>query len=165
MWPLISLYFNWIVRISYAIITDIHVTFLLSKYKLIYNFLSNYKLKWCANKTKRLSRKYKIKLDNWKASFRRSPVGVLLGKGVLKIFSKFRQWKYAVKITLWYGCTPLILLHISRTPIYKNTFGGLLLPLEDLWPCLCLYFTWKTDLLLSLPKWKWYWRSNVIENK
>ena len=33
-----------------------------------------------------------------------------------------------IKITLRYGCSPVNLLHIFRTPFYKNTYGELLLP-------------------------------------
>ena len=29
------------------------------------------------------------------------------------------------KITLRYGCYPVTLLHILKTPFYKNTSGGL----------------------------------------
>ena len=43
---------------------------------------------------------------------------VLLRKGVLKICSK---------ITLRYGCSPVNLLHILRTPFLKNTSEWLLL--------------------------------------
>ena len=32
-------------------------------------------------------------------------------------------------IVLRYGCSPVNLLHIFRTPFYKNNFGGLLLHL------------------------------------
>ena len=64
---------------------------------------------------------------------------VLLGKGVLKICSKFtgehsfrsvisiKLLCSFIKITLWHGCSPVDLLHIFRTPFYKNTYGGLLL--------------------------------------
>ena len=31
-----------------------------------------------------------------------------------------------VEITLWYGCSPVNLLHILRTPFYKNISKGLL---------------------------------------
>ena len=31
-----------------------------------------------------------------------------------------------IEITLWHGCSPINLLHISRTPFPKNTSGGLL---------------------------------------
>ena len=66
---------------------------------------------------------------------------MFLGKGVLKICSKFtgeqpRQSVISIKllcncieITLRHGCFPVMLLHIFRTHIYKNTSEGLLLVL------------------------------------
>ena len=35
--------------------------------------------------------------------------------------------KVAKQITLRHGCSPVNLLHIFRTPFYKNTYGALLL--------------------------------------
>ena len=32
-----------------------------------------------------------------------------------------------IEIALRHGCSPVNLLYIARTPLYKNTFGGLLL--------------------------------------
>ena len=64
---------------------------------------------------------------------------VFLGKGVLKICSKFAGehlcWSVIsikllcnfIKITLRHGCYPVNFLHIFRTPFSKNTSGGLLL--------------------------------------
>ena len=64
---------------------------------------------------------------------------VFLVKGVLKIRSKFtrehpRQSVSLIKLlcnftefTLWHGCSPINLLYIFRTPLTKNTSGGLLL--------------------------------------
>ena len=66
-----------------------------------------------------------------------SPQEVFLRKGVLKIRSKFTG-EYPCrsvisiklisinfnKITLWHGCSPVIFLHIFRTPCPKNTSGG-----------------------------------------
>ena len=75
---------------------------------------------------------------------RSSPSEVLLGKGILKICSKFkgeRPCQSAIsielvcnftKIALWHGCSPVNLLHIFRTPFPKNNFGGLLLLSHDL---------------------------------
>ena len=71
--------------------------------------------------------------------FRRSPLQLFLGKGVLKVRSKFtgehpcqsaisiKLQSNCVKITLWAGCSPVNLLHIFRTPFPKYTSGGLLL--------------------------------------
>ena len=57
-------------------------------------------------------------------------------------------WKYAanlqenthaevqsnfIEITLWHWCSPINLLHISRTPVPKNTSGGLLFFTPTLW--------------------------------
>ena len=67
---------------------------------------------------------------------------MLLGKGVLKICSKFtgehlcrsvisiKLLSNFIKITLRHGCFSVNLLHFFRTPehiFYKNTSGGLLL--------------------------------------
>ena len=35
-----------------------------------------------------------------------------------------------IEIMLWYGCSPVNLLHIFRTPFYKNTSGGLLVKMQ-----------------------------------
>ena len=32
-----------------------------------------------------------------------------------------------IEIALWHRCSPINLLHIIRTPFYRNTSGGLLL--------------------------------------
>ena len=37
-----------------------------------------------------------------------------------------------IEITLRHECSPVYLLHILRTPFYKNTSGGLLLIYEHL---------------------------------
>ena len=64
---------------------------------------------------------------------------VFLGKGVLKICSKFtgkHSCRSAISVklqsnfietTLRHGCSPINLLHIFRTPFPKNTSEGLLL--------------------------------------
>ena len=64
---------------------------------------------------------------------------VFLGKGVLKICSKFtgehpcrsvisiKLLCNFIEITLRHGCSPVNLLHIFRTPFSKNTSGRLLL--------------------------------------
>ena len=67
------------------------------------------------------------------------PSEVFLGKGVLKICRKFtgeHPGQRAISIKLFYNFTeiahghegsPVNLLHILRTPFYKNTIGMLLL--------------------------------------
>ena len=64
---------------------------------------------------------------------------MFLGKGVLKICSKFtgehpRRSVISIKLLCSFneitprdGCCPVNLLHIFRTPPYKNTCGRLLL--------------------------------------
>ena len=68
---------------------------------------------------------------------RSSPPDVFLGKGVLKICNKCTgehpsQSEISIKliynfieVALRHGCTRVNLLHIFRTPFYKNTYGGL----------------------------------------
>ena len=65
---------------------------------------------------------------------RSSQSEVLLRRGVLKICSKFTGCQSVVSIkplcnfietTLQHGCSPANLLHIFRTPFYKNISGGL----------------------------------------
>ena len=75
--------------------------------------------------------------------FRSSRPEVFLGKGVLKIYSKFtgehQRWSAIsiklqsnfIKIALWHGCSPVNLLHVFRTPFPKNTSGRLLLKIAD----------------------------------
>ena len=79
-----------------------------------------------------------ILLDSF-TLLRISRVGVFLGKGVLKIRSKFTEdhpgrsaismklFCNFVEIAVRPGCPPVSLLHISRTPFLKNTSGWLLL--------------------------------------
>ena len=64
---------------------------------------------------------------------------VFLGKGVLKICSKFtgehpcrsaisiKLQSNIIQITLRHGCSPVNLVHIFRTPFLRNTQGWLLL--------------------------------------
>ena len=64
---------------------------------------------------------------------------VFLGKGVLKICSKFKgkhTWGSVIsiklqsnfiEITLWHRCSPVNLMHILGTSFFKNTSGWLLL--------------------------------------
>ena len=37
--------------------------------------------------------------------------------------------KVALQLYYWYGCSLVNLMHIFKTPFYKNTFGGLFLHL------------------------------------
>ena len=75
---------------------------------------------------------------------RNSHPEVFLGKGVLKIRSKFTRehpcrratssklqllWNF-IEIALRHGCSPVNLLHIFRTPFPRITSGRLLLKLE-----------------------------------
>ena len=65
--------------------------------------------------------------------YKSSPPEVLLGKGILKICSKYTEEHPCrsvmlcnfIEITLWHGCSPVNLLHIFSTPFPKNTYGGL----------------------------------------
>ena len=69
----------------------------------------------------------------------KQPSKVFFGKCVLKICSKFtgehpcrsaiskKLPSNFVEIAFWYGCSPVNLLHIFRTPFYKNTSEWLLL--------------------------------------
>ena len=78
-------------------------------------------------------------LRNWKGVNRNSRPGVFLGKGVLKICSKFtgehpcqsaisiKLWRNLIEITHWHGCSAVNLLHIFRTPFLKNPSGRMLL--------------------------------------
>ena len=71
--------------------------------------------------------------------FRRSSPEVFLGKGVLKICSKFTgehsyrkvNWiklqSNFIQITLRHRCSPVNLLYNYRAPLYKNIYEGLLL--------------------------------------
>ena len=68
-----------------------------------------------------------------------SPPEVVIGKGVLKMCSKvtgeypcqsvisIKLKRNFIEIALRHRCSPVNLLHIIRTPFYKNTSGRLLL--------------------------------------
>ena len=73
-------------------------------------------------------------------------------KTPLKIYSK-RTGKHAcwivisikmqsnfIEITLWYGCFPVSLMHIFRTPFPRNTSAGLLLYLGSVFSTFCQAF-------------------------
>ena len=71
-----------------------------------------------------------------KKKYQKQPSRGVLGKGALKICSRFTGehpcrsviWIHCnfIEITLRHGCSPLNLLHIFRTAFTKNTSGGLL---------------------------------------
>ena len=77
---------------------------------------------------------------------------VFLGKGVLKICSKFTGKQPCrsvisiellcnfVEVTLWHGCSPVNLLHFFRTAFYKNIYGALLL---------CFHWVYKKNIGLN----------------
>ena len=79
------------------------------------------------------------------ALYRSSPPEVFSGKGLMKIYSKstrehvcrseisIKLQNSFTEITLWHGCSAVNLLHIFRTPFYKNTYGRLLLTVVILW--------------------------------
>ena len=76
---------------------------------------------------------------------RSSPPEVYLGKGVLKMCSKFTGEHPAqsviltkllcnfIEIALWHRCSPVNLLRIFRTPFPKNNCRGLLLKIITSW--------------------------------
>ena len=66
------------------------------------------------------------KLNDEVNKVRSSPPGVFLGKGVLKICSKFIG-EHPYYLPIIYMRTPM---HIFRTPSFKNTSGELLLQTE-----------------------------------
>ena len=73
------------------------------------------------------------------STFRSSRKEVFLGKGILKIYSKFTGedlWRNVIsikllqqliEITLRHGCSPVNLPYIFKTPFLKNKSGWLLL--------------------------------------
>ena len=81
-------------------------------------------------------------LKNYDTKYRNNHPEVFLGKGVLKICSKFtgehphpsaislKLLCSFIEIGLRHGCSPVNLLHIFRTPFLKNTSGRLLLKME-----------------------------------
>ena len=81
-------------------------------------------------------------------NFRSNRPEVLLGKGVLKICSKFtgehpcrsvisiKLLCNFIEITLWHGCSTVNLLHILRISFLKNTSGRLLLELKYIRQCI-----------------------------
>ena len=77
--------------------------------------------------------------------FKSSPPVVFLGKDFLYICIKFigehpcpsvisiKLQSNFIEITLRHGCSPVILLHISRTPFPKNTYGELIPTIFSHW--------------------------------
>ena len=106
-----------------------------SKMKVPYDFVRKYFL-LTLKRTHIISWCFHCWIRTCKYRFRSSLPEVFLGKGVLKICIKFTREHLRrsvisksnfTEITLRYGCSSVDLLHIFRTP-YKNTSGGLLLP-------------------------------------
>ena len=108
-----------------------------------------------------------IKCRN-KANYRSSSPEVFLRKGILKICSKFTEEHSCrsvisikllfIDITLWHGYSPVNLLHIFRTPFYKNTSGQLLLKLQHK-----LNYSWLYWLFCAIiEKWSEYWLRKEI---
>ena len=64
-------------------------------------------------------------------TYRSSRLEGFLGKGVLKICSKFTG-EHQCQSAIWHGCSPVNLLHISRRPFSRSTSGWLLLMLIEL---------------------------------
>ena len=73
-------------------------------------------------KNARFSEKFVHVLNEW------FPRRTALGKVLLQMLCNF------IEITLLHGCSPVNLLHIFKTPFYKNNPGGLLLTII-LWKC------------------------------
>ena len=78
--------------------------------------------------------------NNIRKNIRSSPSEVFLGKGVLKIYSKFTgkhpyqnviSIKLKCKIIFQHVRSLVNLLHIFRTPLPKNTSRGLLLKYDN----------------------------------
>ena len=118
-----------------------------------------------------------------KMFIRSSPSEVFLGKGFLKICSKFtgehpcrsvnsiKLLCNFIEIALRLGCSPAVkLLHIFRTPFYKNVSGGLFLinlkskmtykPLRYVWfwlcPLLLFAFQLNKNCLKIIKSANWY---------
>ena len=101
---------------------------------------------WCKRNIGRLTQIKNVGREAWHTVFtiniskrRSSHPEVFLGKGVVKICSKFkgehpcrsaisiRLQSDIIEITFRHECSPVNLLHIFRTPFLKNTSGWLLL--------------------------------------
>ena len=99
--------------------------------------------------------------------YRSSPLEMFLGKGVLKICSRFPGehlfWSVIsiklqsnfIEIVLRYGCSPVNYLHNFITPFRKNTSGGVLLTDHYKLFLLPVVFQWNRNiktLVLGLHK-------------
>ena len=104
----------------------------------------------------RLPPKYILSI--FKTVFTNNHSELFLGKGALKIRSKFTRehtWRSVIsikflcnfiEIALWHGCSPVNLLHIFRTYFPRNTSGRLLMSFKLLWLTLRLPPLWKIFL-------------------
>ena len=104
--------------------------------------------------------------------FRSSCPEVFLIKGVLKTCSKFagdhpsrsvisiKLLCNFIEITFWHGCSPVNLLHISRTPFSKNSSVQLLLTIL-LYLLLTLHFVPQT-LSKKLKTLKFYLKLEIL---
>ena len=100
--------------------------------------------------------KYVLIYSFTKNKWQKQPPEMFLGKGALNMCSKFRRENPCrsvislkllcsfIEIALRHGCSLLNLLHVFRTPFYKNTYGGLLL---NVWFG-SLVLIWAEDVLL-----------------
>ena len=61
-----------------------------------------------------------LPMRNYVLIFMTKYLSVAMSKCDFKVLSIF------IEITLWHGCSPVNLLHIFRTPFFKNTTGWLL---------------------------------------
>ena len=101
-------------------------------------------------------------MKSLKESIRSSRPKVFLGKGILKICSKFtgehpsrsvisiKLQRNFVKITLQHGCSLVNLLHVFRTPFHKNISGRLLLQYVSL--NVSTFKAWLQSLAIKLYK-------------
>ena len=91
---------------------------------------------WCKQKSTMVTA---LSESQARAIARRNPQEVLLGKGVLKVRSKFigehpcrsgiliKLLSNLNDIRLRHGCSSVNLLHVLTTPFPKNSYDGLLL--------------------------------------
>ena len=116
----------------------IRLIMMINKFMEIFQDISLYDIFWHQDIDFRfiiIRKKWFLKVVNFSfiksnlSLFRSSHPEVLLGKGVLKICSKFTgEHPYWRAISLRHG-SPVNLLHILGTPFSKNTSRWLLLPI------------------------------------